>query len=214
MTIVIGLTGNIATGKSAVMRMLADLGAHIIDADAVAHQVVAPDGPAYQAVLAAFGADLAGADGSIDRGRLGRIVFADPSALARLEGIIHPAVFDVVEREVRQIAAEAAAGAPEPVIVIEAIKLLEAGMSATLCHQVWVVTATPERQLRRLTKARGMKEEEARQRMAAQGSQDAKISRADVVIENSSTRAAARAQVKAAWAAHVEPRRRNVGEKA
>jgi len=211
-TIVIGLTGNIATGKSTVAALLAELGAHVIDADRVAHRAMAPGGPAYQAVLDAFGTDLVRLDGSIDRRRLGQIVFGDPAALARLEAIVHPAVFDLVRAEIERIAANWQGDEPEPVVVIEAIKLLEAGMSVTLCDQIWVVTAPPAQQLRRLVKQRGLSEAEARQRMAVQGAQEEKARRADVVIDNGGSLDEVRAQVRAAWQSQIEPRRRRRGE--
>ncbi len=214
MTIVIGLTGNIATGKSAVTRMLAGLGAHVIDADAVAHRVIAPGGRAYHAVLEAFGSDLVQEDGTINRRRLAEIVFADPAALTRLEAIVHPAVYESVRQEISRIEAKADPEGLEPVVVIEAIKLLEARMSVSLCDQVWVVTAAPEQQLRRLIEQRGMSEAEAHRRMAAQSPQAVKVQRADVVIDNSGTLEDTAAQVRAAWANHIEPRRRGVGERA
>ncbi|NOZ29402.1 MAG: dephospho-CoA kinase [Chloroflexi bacterium] len=207
MTIVIGLTGNIATGKSTVTRMLADLGAHVIDADQVAHEVIAPGGAAYQAVLEAFGPDIVREDGTIDRRKLASIVFADPAQLARLEAIVHPAVYDRIREEIRRIEAQTAPDAPEPVVVIEAIKLLEAGMSLSLCDQVWVVTARPEQQLRRLLEQRGMTEEEARRRMASQSPQEMKVQHADVVIDNSGSLERTAAQVRAAWEAHIASRR-------
>ncbi|MCS7219830.1 MAG: dephospho-CoA kinase [Anaerolineae bacterium] len=207
MTIVIGLTGNIATGKSTVARLLAEWGAYVIDADQIAHQAIAPDGPAYRAVLEAFGDDLVREDGTVDRQRLAEIVFADPAALARLEAIVHPAVFELIREEIRRVTAAADPNGPQPVIVIEAIKLLEAGLSVTLCDQVWVVTASPEQQVQRLAQRRGMTEREALQRMAAQSPQAEKIRYADVVINNSGQWEDTAAQVRAAWATFVEPRR-------
>ena len=145
--IVIGLTGNIGTGKSTVMRMLAELGAIGIDADKVAHEVVMPGELAYGQVLAEFGHEIAPNGGPIDRARLGQIVFSNPTALARLEAIVHPAVSERISRLV--------ADAQAPVVVIEAIKLLEAGLSVRLCNQVWVVTAPRSEQIRRLMATRG-----------------------------------------------------------
>ncbi|MCC7354682.1 MAG: dephospho-CoA kinase, partial [Anaerolineae bacterium] len=120
MPYVIGLTGNIGTGKSTVLAHLAELGARVIDADKVAHEVILPGGLAYDAVLAAFGPGILAASGRIDRTKLGAIVFADPQALARLESIVHPAVFARTQ--------ELIAAAKEAIVVIEAIKLLESGM--------------------------------------------------------------------------------------
>ncbi len=188
---VIGLTGNIGVGKSTVMALLAGLGAAGIDADKVAHQVMEPGQPAYDQVVARFGPQIAPDGGPIDRQRLGQIVFTDPAALADLEAIVHPAVFQVIQRRV----AEASAS----VVVIEAIKLLEAGLSRQLCQQVWVVTAPREQQIQRLMQTRGLSEAEAALRIDAQPPQAEKIAQADVVIENGGSLEAAREQVTRAW---------------
>ena len=189
--IVIGLTGNIGTGKSTVMGMLAELGAAGIDADKVAHDVVAPGEPAYTRVLADFGPEIAPNGGAIDRARLGQIVFSSPTALARLEAIVHPAV----SQRISQLVAEAKA----PLVVIEAIKLLEAGLSVQLCSQVWVVTAPRAEQIQRLIATRGLSEQEAILRIDAQPPQEEKVARADVVIDNSGSLADVRRQVEHAW---------------
>jgi dephospho-CoA kinase len=189
--IVIGLTGNIGVGKSTVMALLAELGAAGIDADKVAHQVMEPGQPAYDQIVARFGPQLAAANGPIDRLRLGQIVFSDPAALADLEAIVHPAVFQVIQRRVAE--------ADAPVVVIEAIKLLEAGLSRQLCQQVWVVTAPRPQQIQRLLQSRGLSEAEAILRIDAQPSQAAKIAQADVVIDNSGSLAEVWAQVEQAW---------------
>lgn len=189
--IIIGLTGNIGTGKTTVLRMLAARGAYTIDADAIAHQVMEPGGRAYEAVVAAFGPEILNPDGTINRQRLGQIVFADPDRLARLEQIVHPAVIAVINALVEQTTA--------PVVVIEAIKLLEAGMAVTLCDQVWVVTSPVEQQIERLMAERGMTREAAMARMASQSPQSFKISQADVVLDNSGTFADLERQVEAAW---------------
>ncbi|MFN2229888.1 MAG: dephospho-CoA kinase, partial [Anaerolineae bacterium] len=118
--ILIGLTGNIATGKSVVAQMLSELGARVIDADKVAHEVMAPGAPAYDAVVDAFGPAVLAPDGTIDRGKLGGIVFRDPTALQRLEAAVHPATIAEVTLRILQ--------ATEPVVVVEAIKLIEAGL--------------------------------------------------------------------------------------
>ncbi len=174
--VVIGLTGNIATGKSLVLRMLQELGASVIDADKLAHQVMAPDGPAYPAIVEEFGRFVVDASGLIDRNRLGRIAFAVPEAMTRLEAITHPAV--------RQEIAERINSAPTPVVVIEAIKLFEGGL-ADQCQSKWVIVAPPEVQLKRLVERRKMSPDLARQRIAAQSSQQEKAAKADVVIDNS-----------------------------
>ena len=190
MKVLIGLTGNIATGKSEVGRMLAELGARVIDADAVAHQVMRRGGPAYDAVVEAFGPGILRSDGEIDRVRLGAIVFADKEALRHLEAIVHPHVIARVNALVQE--------ASEPVIVIEAIKLIEAGMHRH-CHALWVVTCPRQQQIARLMRTRGLAEAEAILRVDAQPPQAEKIALADVVIDNSRTLAETRRQVEAEW---------------
>lgn len=189
--LVIGLTGNIGVGKSTVAAMLAELGAFVIDADQVAHEVMAPGQPAYVQIVAHFGPQIAPNGGPIDRLRLGQIVFSDPQALAQLEAIVHPAVFV----RIQELLAEAKA----PVVVIEAIKLLEAGLSLRLCQQVWVVTAPREQQIQRLMATRGLSYEQAVLRIEAQPPQEEKIARAHVVIDNSGTVEQTRRQVVEAW---------------
>lgn len=192
-SLVIGLTGNIATGKSTVLDYLAKKGAYIIDADKLSHQAIEPDGPAYRAVVAVFGQGIVNPDGKIDRKALGEIVFKSASQLGKLEQIIHPAVTQMVLRLVER--------APSSVIILEAIKLLEAGPMFSQCDEVWVVTSRPEVQMRRLMQQRGMSEEQARQRMAMQGPQAAKINQANRVIDNSSTLEELYAQLDAIWVA-------------
>jgi len=187
---VIGLTGNIGTGKSTVMSMLAALGATVIDADRVAHEVIAPGTPGWRQVVAAFGRGVVAADGAIDRARLGAIVFSDPAALARLEAIIHPAVAIAIDQRLRAI--------ERGVVVLEAIKLIESGLYRD-CDALWVVTCRPEQQLERLMRDRRLSEAEARQRLAAQPPPSEKIALADVVIDNSGSVEETRAQVEAAW---------------
>jgi dephospho-CoA kinase len=190
MAYLIGLTGNIATGKTTVCGILRKLGAHIIDADALVHQLLAAGQPVYQQVIAEFGAGMVRPDGQIDRARLGRMVFADAAALHRLEAIVHPAVDALVQQE---IAASTAA-----VIVVDAVKLLESGLSRR-CNAVWLVTAPEEQQFLRLTAKRGMTPDDALQRIGAQSPQTDKVRRADVVIDNSGSEADTEAQVRRAW---------------
>ncbi len=189
--LIIGLTGNIATGKSSVLRYLATKGAHVIDADKLSHQAIAPDGPAYLNVIDAFGQDILHEDGTVNRPALGQIVFADAAALQRLEAIIHPAVFELARTEI--VATHAA------VVVYEAIKLLESGAIVTLCDEVWVVTASEEIQLQRLRDDRGMAEAEARKRMAAQSPEAEKVKQAGRVIQNDTTLADLHHQLDAIW---------------
>ena len=188
---IVGLTGNIAAGKSTVLAYLRQKGADIIDADTLAHVAMAPGGLAYQPIIDAFGREFVRADGAIDRPALGRFVFSDPAALQQLEQIVHPAVFALAKAELAQTTA--------PVIIVEAIKLLESSRLLTLCQEVWVVTADPETQLRRLRHDRNMSETESRQRMAAQSSQAEKVAHADRVIENNGTPAELQAKLDEIW---------------
>jgi len=187
---IIGLTGNIATGKSTVGQMLASLGARYIDADAIAHQVMAAGTPVYRAILAEFGPDIITDNDQIDRRRLGDLVFADPARLRRLEEIVHPAV-------IRRIG-ELLAQATEPVVVIDAIKLLESGL-AGMCHAIWVVTCPQAQQVERLMRTRGLSKEEALLRIQAQPPQEEKVRLANVVIDNSGDLSTTWRQVKEAW---------------
>jgi len=189
-TLLVGLTGNIATGKSTVARMLADLGATVIDADRVAHEAMRAGTAVHAAVVAAFGPQVVGADGEIDRARLGAVVFSDPEALARLEGIVHPAVLQEVARRI--------GAARTRVVVVEAIKLIEAGM-AEECDSLWVTTCPPDEQVRRLMADRGLSRQEAELRVRAQPPQEEKVARADVVIDTGCDLAQTRVQVEEAW---------------
>ncbi|MEI7771021.1 MAG: dephospho-CoA kinase [Chloroflexales bacterium] len=204
----IGLTGGIACGKSTVVAMLAALGASTIDADRVTHRVQRPGSPVYQQIVAAFGPQVLSAPGGpIDRRKLGDIVFADPAALRRLEQIVHPAV----RAEIRAFIAEAemvggygtrTQPIARPVVVIDAIKLIESGW-ADECQQIWVITCAEAQQIERLMTTRGMIEPEARRRVAAQPPQSSRLARATVVIDNSGGQDSTRAQVEAAWQAVI-----------
>lgn len=174
----IGLTGNIATGKSVVRRMLEHLGAYGIDADALGHRVIGRGAPGYQQVLDEFGKYVLGADGEIDRAKLGKLVFGDAAALAKLETIVHPLVRTGLEHLIKN--------AQQDVIVIEAIKLLESPLRSML-DSIWVVTASEQAQLNRLASKRSMSEADARQRMQHQSPVVEKVAAADVVIKNDGT---------------------------
>lgn len=193
--VVIGLTGNIATGKSLVLRMLQELGASVIDADKLTHQLMVPGNPLYQAIVEEFGKFVLDDNGQLNRARLGRLVFGDPTALARLEEIIHP----VVRQEILKQIAETTT----PAVVVEAIKLFESGL-ADHCHSNWVVTAPMEIQYKRLIERRKMDPAQAQQRIKAQPPQEEKIARADVVVDNSGDLAKTWAFVKKQYTALME----------
>jgi len=190
---VIGVTGNIACGKSTVDAMLLQLGAGmVIDADRVVHALLSEDAAIQQAVVDRFGPTVRG-DAGIDRRALGTIVFADPEALRDLEAILHPAV--------RQRIAATIAGLPQGgSAVIDAVKLLQGPLGA-LCVSRWWVTASPEQQLDRLITTRGLSRAEALQRIAAGPRLDQWRAAVDVVIDNSGPLASTREQVRQAWLA-------------
>lgn len=190
--IIIGLTGNIATGKSAVMRLAAEQGALTIDADKVVHELLDGDDAIQAAVAEAFGPEVRRADGRIDRPAVGRIVFNDPAALARLEAILHPATRLAIARRIQETEAQ--------VVMLEAIKLLEGPLKEAV-DQVWVADCPPETQLQRLLVCRGMDETEARGRIAAQAPQADKVAQADVVIDTSGLMTDTEAQFADAWQA-------------
>ena len=190
--VVIGLTGNIATGKSTVGQMCTRWGAQHIDADRLAHQAIAKGTRTWESIIAAFGAGIQAPGGEIDRARLGAIVFSDANALEQLERWVHP---EVIARTQTLIA-----GSKADVVVIEAIKLIESGMVIQLCDVLWVVTAPREVQIQRLVDQRGLSHDEAALRVDAQPPQELKIARADVIIDNGGSIQATKRQVKRAWA--------------
>lgn len=186
----IGLTGNIATGKSTVGKMLVELGALRIDADRVAHAVMMPDGAAYSSVLQTFGTDILSEDGLLDRKKLGTIVFTNPLALQRLESLVHPPVISAINQMIDNIRAQ--------VVVVEAIKLLETGMADNY-DTLWVTTCPESVQLSRLINLRKLQREDALRRLRAQPPQKVKLARADVVINTAGTLEETRVQVNEAW---------------
>ncbi|MFE3828564.1 dephospho-CoA kinase [Streptomyces sp. NPDC059092] len=187
----LGLTGGIGSGKSEVSRLLTGFGAVLIDSDRIAREVVAPGTPGLTAVIAEFGPDVRTPDGALDRPGLGRIVFGDPERLRALNAIVHPLV------RARSAELEAAAGA-DAIVVHDVPLLVENGMAA-LYDLVVVVDATPETQLDRLVRLRGMTEREARERMAAQATRAARRAVADVVIDNDGPLERLEPQVRTVW---------------
>jgi dephospho-CoA kinase len=187
---VIGLTGNIACGKSLVLNELRELGAETFDADLVAHEVMRHGTPAWHAIVDRFGAGVVGDDGEINRRALGAIVFADPAALEALDQIVHPATVAAIRERVERLSGGVA--------VIDAIKLFEAGLNAD-CDEIWVVDCTREQQIERSMLRNNLPRDVAIERIDAQPPQSEKRARADHVIDNSGAPDAAVAAVHTLW---------------
>ena len=191
-----GLTGGIGSGKSTVSARLADLGAVVLDADKAARAVVEPGTPGLAAIRADFGPDVLAADGSLDRAKLAGIVFADEAALGRLNAITHPLIHEYIRAA--EEAAIAAGG--DDVVLVHDVALLAEWGRAKEFDLVIVVDVPVETQLERLTGQRGMTEEQARARMAAQATREQRLAVADIVIDNSGTREDLDRRVDEVWA--------------
>lgn len=192
MAALLGLTGNIASGKTTIGLMLLELGASTyVDADLVVHELYLPGQPLVTRLVEAFGAGILDAEGGVDRRVLGEIVFGDTAKLRQLETIVHPMVQTAIIDRLRALP-------PNGIGVLDAVKLVESGY-ATLGDGVWLVTCPPETQLRRLMTTRGLTEEEARRRLAAQPPVEPKRAIATEVIDNSGSLDDLRRQVEAAW---------------
>ena len=191
----VGLTGGIGSGKSAVSALLASYGAAVLDADVMAREVVEPGTPGLAEVVDAFGPDVVAPDGTLDRARLGQRVFGDPGELARLNAILHPRI----GRRFAELLAEAeASGAP--VAVHDVALLVENGMQDRY-DAIVVVAASPETQLDRLVRLRGMSEADARARIAAQVPLEHRLAVATHVIHNDGPLEELAPQVERVWAA-------------
>ena len=190
----VGLTGGIASGKSTVAAMLVELGAVLIDGDALAREVVARGTPGLAQVVEEFGSDLLTPDGDLDRAALGRIVFADEAARRRLEAITHPLIFERY--------AELEAAAPPDAVVVHDIPLLaEAGAErAATFDEIIVVDVPVQLQVERMMRDRGWSREEAESRIAAQASREDRLAIATYVIDNTGTLEDLRARVEAVYA--------------
>ena len=187
---VVGLTGPIGSGKSTVAGMLRELGARVLDADAIARDEQSRGTTGYSAIVQQFGTEVLGEATEIDRGKLADIVFADPRRLEQLEKILHPRVIARILQARKMLA-------DDQILVVEAIKLIETSLRS-VCDRIWVVLAPRDRLLSRLT-SRGMSEAGVGARLAAQSSEDDFRQAAHVIIENDGDRDALRAAVAAAW---------------
>ena len=174
---VIGLTGGIGSGKSTVSRLLAELGAVIIDADKVGHEAFKPDTEGWREVAAAFGRQILAADGKIDRKKLGEIVFGNPDSLERLNRIMHPRIHNMVKAQLEKYQQQRVG-----VVVLEAPLLIDSGWASTVA-EVWVTVASGDTILRRLQKRAGLSQPESLARIRSQLSPEERVRHADVVID-------------------------------
>jgi dephospho-CoA kinase len=197
----IGLTGGIASGKSAAAGRLAELGAVVVDHDELAREAVRPGSAGLDAVAAEFGPEVLADDGSLDRAALGRVVFADPTARERLNGLVHP----VIRRLAAEREAAVAAARPGAVVVHDIPLLVETGQAEAF-HLLVVVGAPVEVRVRRLVEGRGMSPEDAERRVAAQATEEERLAVADVVLDGSGSVDRLRAEVDALWARIDEER--------
>lgn len=193
MTTVIGLTGGIASGKSVVSGMLAERGALVIDADKVGHEAYAPGSECYLAVVDAFGREIVGTDGEIDRKALGGKVFGDPAQRKRLEGIVWPWMRATMDERLQRLREDGV-----PVVVLEAAVLIEADW-IPIVDQVWLVTVPPQLARERIMTRNGLTAEQADQRIAAQLSNEQRAEHAQVIIENGGTLDELAQRVAAEW---------------
>lgn len=194
MATIIGITGGIGSGKSTASQILGELGAEVIDADKVGHQIYMPDTPAWREIVAAFGEDVLAPDRTIDRRKLGPIVFADPKALQTLNAITHGKIYAYIQGQIAYIQQKHLAD----VVAVEAAILLEAGWQS-LVQQLWVVVADVDVVIHRLQTYKNMPEDQARARIAAQLSNAERIAQADRVIWNNTDLDALRKTVTEAW---------------
>ena len=190
---ILGITGSIASGKSLVVRMFEESGAAIVSADQIARDIVTPDSEVLRLLVEHFGQVIIREDGSLDRDRLGRIVFDDGNARAELNRITHPAIAQLALERLRSLAQSGA-----PLVVYEAPLLFEAKAESRV-DRVLVVTVDPETQLQRLMSRDSLSLAEAKQRINAQMTQEEKLARSDYVIDNSGTIEATREQVQQLW---------------
>ncbi|TYO94502.1 dephospho-CoA kinase [Desulfallas thermosapovorans] len=197
--LVVGLTGNIGSGKSSVARFLKEMGARVIDTDQVARDVVAPGTPALNQIIKHFGTGILNADGTLDRPKMARIVFNDPEALKRLNSIVHPAIRAEILKDIADYKTKRDA----PLLVIEAPLLIETGMN-NIVDQVWLVTVDAKTQIQRVMKRDNATAEQVTRRLAAQMPQEDKLPYAHRVIDNSGTPGETLQQLQQIWSDTID----------
>jgi len=198
--LVIGLTGSIGTGKSEAARYLAQLGAEVIDADQVGHEAYTPQSEAWHNVVGAFGKEILDSNGEIDRKKLGAIVFSNPDQLSCLNQIMHPLMARTVAGKIEDLR-----GQGVEVVVVEAALLFEAGWDS-LVEEVWVTDSSEDLVIQRLSERNGLTQEEARKRISSQMDRSERLSRADLVIDNSGDIAAMESAIDKMWERRVKGR--------
>ena len=191
---VIGLTGGIGTGKTQVSDVLEELGARVINADRLGHEAYSPNTETWHEVVATFGEDVLAPTGEVDRKKLGAIVFNDPHALSRLNAIVHPRIYAMVEERI----AELGRNGEDGVVVVEAALLVEANWTA-LTDEVWVTTSSEDEVIRRLQARNNLDEQAIRDRIDSQMPQSERAKHADVIVCNSGSLAELRDQVRQLW---------------
>ena len=194
---VIGLTGGIGTGKSRVSNILEKLGASVISADLIGHEVILPETEGWRDVVAAFGRNIQAPSGEVDRKRLGAIVFSDADALKRLNAITHPRIYSIIEERLESLDDQG-----REVVVVEAALLFEAGWTP-LVDKVWVATAPEDQVISRLRERNGLDEKSIRARISAQMTQAERVKRADVIMDNGGTLEELEGRVRQLWDGRV-----------
>jgi dephospho-CoA kinase len=195
---VLGLTGGIATGKSTVSRYLSRLGAHVIDADKIAHQVTRPGTPGFLKLVERFGEGIVAPDGTLDRKALGRIVFNDREVLSDINSIVHPHVIGEIHNILDALDRSSAERGTPMCAVLDVPLLFEVGLDK-ICDEIWVVAIDLELQIQRLRQRDGYSREEALSRIRSQMDMEEKLARADVVIDNSGSPADTESRVRELW---------------
>ena len=191
--LVIGLTGGIGTGKTQVSEMLEKLGAAIVNADLLGHQIYVPQSDGWREVVEAFGEEVLAPNGEIDRTKLGPIVFGDPEALKKLNAITHPKIYALADESLKKLSEQGS-----EVAVLEAALLIEAKWTP-LVNEVWVTTAPENDVVKRIQERNGFTEEAIRSRIASQMTQEERITHADVVIENEGDLTELKTKIQKLW---------------
>jgi dephospho-CoA kinase len=197
--VVIGLTGGIGTGKSQVARILEELGAAVIDADIVGHEAYLPETKAWHQVVEAFGEDVLAPSGEVDRKKLGSVVFSDAHALERLNAIMHPRMYEMIQSRIQKLQEDG-----RNVVVVEAAILIEAKWTP-LIDELWITAAAEDGVVQRLQGRSNLQESDIRARIHSQMPQEERLEHADVIIDNAGTLTDLRDRVEKVWHDRMVP---------